>query len=208
MLIPLIIIVLFPLYSHAVDSVDGGSGGFAHNMDDGQGLCHTCHDPPDPDKDKRIWTLPLNPTFAGIRQLCHSCHDGTRATSGVNTVFDPDRRNEDFDMAEIEDHVMHDWTQINGSKKAASTRFGTIFPLDITDAHNFPKNTTTGLTIPGDSPVENITSNGSDAGEGFYCGSCHDVHRQPRFNNIPITDGNGNYLRIDPGYITTAAVLV
>ena len=35
-------------------------------------------------KIKRIWTLPLDPTFAGIRQLCHTCHDGTRATSDAN----------------------------------------------------------------------------------------------------------------------------
>lgn len=199
-LIPLIVIMLFPLHSHAVESVDGGSGGFAHNMDDGQGVCRTCHDPPDPDKEKRIWTLPLNPTFAGIRQLCHSCHDGTRATSGVITVFDPDRIHPYG--AEIEDHVMHDWAKVYGGK-ANSTGFGTIFPLDITDEHNFPKNKITGLPIPGDSPVENITSNGSDAGEGFYCGSCHDVHRQPRFNNIPVTDGNGNYLRIDSSKIET-----
>lgn len=136
MLIPLLIIMLFPLYSQAVDGVDGGSGGLAHNMDDGQGVCCTCHNPPDPDKENRLWALPLSPTFAGIRQLCASCHDGTRATSGMRTVFDTDRKAGSYG---IEDpvFVMHDWAKVYGGK-ATSTVFGTIFPLDITDEHNFP----------------------------------------------------------------------
>ncbi|MFH0925136.1 MAG: cytochrome c3 family protein [bacterium] len=187
----LLLFLSFPLSSFAIDA---GSDSLAHNTEGPAGVCSNCHIPHKA-KGKRLWARELPPEFAGVRQLCHSCHDGTIASSGlqsssglIGSVFDKD---------EGEDHVMHDWAEIIASEKIIPYN-SDIFPLDITDEHEYPK-----CDNLADAKRGSNTANG-DAGEGFYCGSCHDVHRQPKpGGDSPVINGDGDYLRIDPGFITT-----
>jgi len=151
-----------------------------HNIANSKGVCANCH-LPHKAKGKRIWARDLMNRFDGVRQLCNSCHDGTFSQGGINpgsgnspeihsgidTVFG----------ADLETHVMHEEAKITTDEWLGPYN-STAFPLDPTDKDK----------IPGHPP------SWDEGGAGFYCGSCHDPHKQPTGN-----DTNGDYLRTTTG---------
>lgn len=147
-----------------------------HNIPHRKGVCNNCHVPHNA-KGKRIWARNLSENFGGVRQLCNSCHDGTlsqsinpddpnsQASSGIMSVFG----------SQYETHVMHAVANINGETVYYDEEFFVLDPNDTDNAH------------PG-------LEGWDRGGEGFYCGSCHNVHKQPEGNET-----NGDYLRAKTG---------
>lgn len=155
-------------------AVDGGSGlgaGEAHNASGPQGTCSKCHIPHGGKGDK-IWAADLTATtdFTGVHLLCNSCHytgNSWGAVSGIPSVFT---------LGAFQNHSMNTWADTTTTK--VTIPGGGLFPLDLTDT-----DTIWGITAP----------DGDGANHGFYCGSCHNPHKQP-FTNIT---GAGDYLRVD-----------
>ena len=139
------------------------------------GECSWCHVPHSA-KGARLWARSLSDEFLGVRQLCDNCHDGTYANQGIDTIFV-------YDGDAAEDHVMHggaicikDLTDclIADIASITDTCVGQVFPLDPNDED----------TVPQGAALEEYRK----GGDGFYCGSCHDVHNTPK-------ESGGNYLR-------------
>ncbi|MGA1842824.1 MAG: cytochrome c3 family protein, partial [bacterium] len=186
-----------------------------------KGVCATCHIPHNA-KGPKIWarTSKKPGPYDGIHQLCQTCHDGTMffdgdpqgtdsvegytegdyppingykddfivetrddgerdvyASTGTDDVFD-ELDNQLSSVGPFESHVMHGGADIT-LDEALIDFDSDVFPLDPNDKDNFPE-----------SPVEYRSG-----GAGFYCGTCHNPHKQP--------DGTGYtggfYLRTKPG---------
>jgi hypothetical protein len=176
--------------------VDGGSGlgmDSAHNTIPwyASAGCVKCHIAPTSrpvEGASRFWdvkptitTVPYPPVqtdFLGVHNECNSCHySGNPVGAFWYTVFRPGVKM---------NHPMHEWADINGPTLADYDE--DMFPLDPSDKYRKAPWRKTNL--------EEHTA----VGRGFYCLSCHDVHRQPRFKTSDpyqgaAIDGNGDYLR-------------
>jgi hypothetical protein len=159
-------------------AVDGGSGGNGHNWTSAKGTCAKCH-VPHGGTGAKIWAQPLSlGTFGGVHKLCNSCHQtdgfGGAALSGNSTVFTTNYQN----------HSMLTWANTTNPSLTING-----WPLDTAD-------TDTIWTV--------ATPDTGEANTGFYCGTCHNVHKQPTLDATLQTTGNGDYLRVS-GTQTVAA---
>jgi hypothetical protein len=161
-------------------AVDAGSTAtdasdqLAHNSDNAKGTCAKCHIPHGGKGDK-IWASDLTGTqpFSGVHMLCNSCHNASgTGTSGRLSVFT---------KGAYQNHSMLAWANTAASGITFPT--GTVMNASDTD-------TIWTVTDP-----DGVNSNG-----GFYCGSCHNVHKQPRWGSTVEFGGNGDYLRNDTSY--------
>ncbi|MBN2373708.1 hypothetical protein JXL19_07975 [bacterium] len=137
------------------------------------GICSACHTP-HYSKGPKLWSLPgynAGP-FKGIRQLCFICHnpDLVIATAGTKTVFKEANLGGRIPDDYYEDHVTRNWANIGNIEFYDPN----VFPLDPND-HD---------VIPTKNQVE------PDPHDGFYCGSCHNVHIQQGFDYLRSKDGN------------------
>lgn len=152
-------------------AVDGGSGGQAHNLASSKGTCAKCHVPHGGKGDK-IWAQDLtNATaFSGVHTLCNSCHytgNTFGAVSGNTNVFA---------AGQYQNHSMLTWA----NTAASGITIPTGFVLDTGDT-----DTIWTVTNP----------DGAHATMGFYCGTCHNVHKQPTAGAL-LVNGTGDYLRL------------
>ncbi|MBN2374742.1 hypothetical protein JXL19_13240 [bacterium] len=174
--ISLVLCLNMLFFSAAIANITG-----PHNISHKKGVCANCH-VPHYAKGERIWARNLTDKFGGVRRLCNSCHDGTLAgninsgyddpnvitiNSGIDTVFG----------TEYESHVMHGAVdfQRGMTDKIIGTYDYASFPVDPNDFDN---------------THDPAISEWDKGGEGFYCGSCHNVHKQPSGHN-----NDGDYLR-------------
>ena len=128
------------------------------------GICNACHAPHGAQGPK-LWSIlagssssyDLGP-FAGNRQLCFTCHykGSSVASTGIETVFKGSVLGGSVPNIYPEDHVMWSWADINSSKVVYNSNY---FPLDTTEQDTIPK---CAFSDPN--------------ADGFYCGSCHNVH--------------------------------
>lgn len=177
----------FLAVSSAALAVDGGSGGAAtsaHNATNVKGTCAKCHIPHGGKGDK-IWaqTITSVTSFAGVHQLCNSCHytgNTFGATSGITAPSD-----NVFVLNRYWNHSMLQWANTSTVTMPAG------FPLNASDTDTL----WTGVTDP---------DAGGGTSVGFYCGTCHNPHKQPLLPTA-ITNGHGDYLRADASITTLAA---
>lgn len=156
-------------------AVDGGSAGLAHNMASTTGgTCSKCHIPHGGKGDK-IWAQDISAytLFSGVHNLCYTCHHSGgpyTATTGQASVFN---------LGYYQNHSMLDWANIaTGSAVVPSSPAG-LFPTSATDTDTIW--TVASADVP------------ADSNQGFYCGSCHNPHKQP----FTVVNGHGDYLRVD-----------
>lgn len=159
----------------AVDGKANATDAHAENPLTAQGVCAKCHVPHGGKGDK-IWakSLATFTDFDGVTALCNSCHF-SGGTGTYYTVFQPGIRM---------NHVMHTW---------ADTAGATISPAY--QAAVFPLNTTDGTFL--NFPWVNPDPMGGTTDSGFYCGSCHNPHKQPfsAATGVCPNPGEGDYLR-------------
>jgi len=188
-----IITILILLSKSIVFAVDS-----PHKLDNADGECAVCHVPHKAEQSDKIWAQPLDhsyiQSYEGIRKLCNSCHyvgPGALATSGTISYQNLAGKGNVFSHAEEGgmDHVMHGGAYISagGYPQADSLRdisdglhknLDPFFPLDPNDKDTIPE------MINGDAH-DRQGLNYTSGGAGFYCGSCHDVHK----------NGGGAFLR-------------
>ncbi|MBN2373707.1 hypothetical protein JXL19_07970 [bacterium] len=181
-----------------VTAVDGGSGDpeGAHNqilpgLKDA--LCKRCHFVKSGNAPK-IWKdVPLGAETIkdtkGVRTICQSCHypgNAVNAISGFSLGVHPTGGHEysysnvfldKTNSGQGEDHVMHDWADIDPVTGRLPEGLNPAFPTKKADKWGYPR------------------QKGDTENKGFYCISCHDPHKQPEEK----TDGTGDYLRLKEG---------
>ena len=212
------------LFAQSVDAIDGPHGDARIRSPKGVcGTCHIPHKAKGPKIWARTSKKPG--LYDGIHQLCQTCHDGTmffkgdpmgdgdvygvpgyesggyspandyKGTFTVDTLEDGEKEvyastgtDDVLDEMEgntssegpYENHVMHGGADLS-IDEALIFFDSDIFPVDPLDKDTYPQ-----------APAPEKYRSG---GSGFYCGTCHDPHKQP--------DGvftGGFYLRTRPGY--------
>lgn len=172
--------------SNLPDGQDPGNTGHLYvfpNHD--KGVCDNCHIPHGAVGIK-IWSPKEKNPFADgegdtVRDLCDSCHKGDiDGFSSITTSGKQMGNNGNVFLETGADHVM---------KKSKSG-----CDHDVKYYPNSDK-----AIIPGTEVFP------LDESEGFYCGTCHNPHKQPLdASGEPIENGDGDYLRTQDGeYVGT-----
>ncbi|MEW5802855.1 MAG: cytochrome c3 family protein [bacterium] len=172
------------IFSPMTYAVDGSGGDYnGHQCEvagrDKKQVCANCHKPHG-GNGKKIWArdLPLNKKIE-TKDLCKSCHiqpnnDFITISSGLSiTGYSVDGKDITvYGNVFLTDGADHVMgTGVAGRLHTSKADVPTVFPVD----------TKTG-------------------GEGFYCGSCHNPHKQPNdAKGKPDESGNGDYLRVLAG---------
>jgi len=185
--------LIFCPITYAVDGVRDNNGEpryNGHKCETGIGtplkqVCANCHKPHG-GKGNKIWGRGWSPNKTNketkVKDLCESCHylpnnDFKKISSGLKQV-----------------HYIRQYVEGGTLVKKDTTGYGNVFRTDgyshvmgeqVEGLHTQDK-----ADVPDVFPV--------NAEEGFYCGSCHNPHKQPKDSTgIPDETGNGDYLRVE-----------
>jgi len=178
-----IIIIIFILLSKSmVFAIDE-----PHKLANDEGECAVCHIPHKALGDK-IWAreeILTQKDYEGVRKLCNSCHYHSNTlgvSTGISSYEHLAGKGNVFCRGEGGmDHVMHGGAYIvAGSYPQADSLRDTstklhkdldpFFPLDPNDKDTVPE-------MADGSAHDRQDMNYKSGGAGFYCGSCHDVHK-------------------------------
>jgi len=156
-----------------------------HRLYNEKGQCAVCHVPHLAESKNKIWARPLIEGYEGVRKLCNSCHyagNPLAVCTGVVSYQNLAGKGNVFCREEGgADHVMHGGAYITAGNypQADSLRdtstglykdLGPFFPLDPNDTDTIPEMT------DGDAH-DRQSMNYTSGGAGFYCGTCHNVHK-------------------------------
>jgi len=151
-----------------------------------KGVCDNCHKPHGAYGEK-LWARTTQGNT--VRDLCLSCHDPAVAITGMESGMkmgdeqyggnfsERNNKNGNVGLATGNDHVM---------KK---TKWGCEYAIKY-----YPKDSSP--TNPPKAEILDTTKFPIHVEEGFYCGTCHDPHKQPlNVEGNPMVDSHGDYLR-------------
>ncbi|MEW5802856.1 MAG: cytochrome c3 family protein [bacterium] len=158
-------------------------------------VCANCHKPHGA-KGKKIWARDLSSKGKAVvtKDLCVSCHH---------------RPNNEFSkissgLTYREKGGTPQWDGIPSKDAHYNNKNGNVFELEKgetersadhvmgIDAANRVRNKT---SLTAEVPSELLHLSEGEGAEGFYCGSCHNPHKQPNKDE----SGNGDYLRVMTG---------
>lgn len=187
-------LLTFVYFSPIANAIDGAPsyGGHLCSEHDIPGekkqVCANCHIPHGA-KGMKIWGRDWSPNKmnpeAKIKDLCESCHyignvEFQKISSGLTYK---------------EHGSMSQWND-TGANATYNNQNGNVFTLtkgetDKSADHVMETNANCTSNSKTAEIPDDLRHLNSDEG-GFYCGSCHNPHKQPNGK----TDGNGDYLRV------------